>query len=495
MMNNFHKLVLILLSGITLAGCSHSQNLTVLTREQALEDMSVLTKTIAETHFDPYHAQQKEDLRQAIMVYRQSIPPMISRKDFNLTLKQLVAEYGDRATAIPSNPDFTQYAHGERQPIFPLHFTYKADGTFVVAAINPRLKSRIRVGDAVLAINDIAAEDWLNTLRVYVPGSTDLIRNITAAESFYRLHWQLSGPADSYLIKARDAAGAVYETSIPPIAMSQPVKENATVRRTLPTPEIPEPGAAFPLSFHHGGKVALLELPSFATNLRGMFDKTLKTLQQQIEDDGTTMIILDVRGHTGGNPAFSEILLQQIALRPFKSGRKEQRYTKTYEKNLIAYKNKRNKIPAFLGLKHYFRLHWIGDPKAKSKYGNYAGHFRNISPIPNKYKGEIVVITDHLTRDTGSDLAAIVKDNDLGLVIGVSPATPAARFTELAPAILPNSGLVLTTPTSFWSSPSGVMTERPVKMDVEIADIAKYERESLIYVALQQLLNEKEALK
>ena len=491
-MKTIHTLALTLLMLCALlAGCAHSKQLTTLTREQATEDIVTLVNTITATHFKPHHTLPEADLHATADVFIKDLPEQISRKDFNLVLKQITAYFGDAATTIPSHPDFDRYVFAKNKPIIPLRFTYNTDDTFKVTKISPLLKSSIELGDTVIAINDIDVKDWLPSLREYVSGETDHLRNVFIAENFHILHWQLAGPAQSYLIKARNAAGYTYSLSVP----SLPIPRSASPKPTnqiAPTPDNPSPYSPFPPPFHHNGQIALLKAPSFAPNLKPQFEETLRNLQIALQQYNTSIIILDLRGHRSGDPAFAYALLQQIAPFAFTSGKLDQRYTKIYEKNLIAYNNDKNKIPAILGLQHYFRLHWVGHPKAKSKYGNYLGSFRNIAPIPSTYKGDIIIITDHLTRGAGVNLAAVAKDANLALILGTPTASPASHFTLPAPAILPNSGLVLTAPTAFWTRPSAVVSPDPLTPHYTIDNISSMADETLIYQALQKLIKFKE---
>lgn len=89
-----------------------------------------------------------------------------------------------------------------------------------------------------------------------------------------------------------------------------------------------------------------------------------------------------------------------------------------------------------------------------------------IEPV---FAGDIYVLTAADTFSSAMDFAALISDNELGLVVGETPGNMPSSYGDVLYFQTPNSGLVLTVSYKRFLRPDESKTELPLVPDLEIS--------------------------
>jgi C-terminal processing protease CtpA/Prc len=131
--------------------------------------------------------------------------------------------------------------------------------------------------------------------------------------------------------------------------------------------------------------------------------KSLEALIVEMKNNKTDVLIVDLRGNTGGDGKLPYQLLKKI----------------------------------------------ISKPVLESPGG------RLIRPVSNGWNGKIVLLCDRLTGSAAVYPAVIVKDSKAGIIAGEETGGRASYFGNVHSYNLPNSGLRFIVSTAYFMRPGG----------------------------------------
>ncbi len=455
-------------------GCSYTKDLRVLARSQAAEDLDYLAKNLKAIHPDPFTQISEQNLQTRRRQIEGALADKTSRKDFALAVAQLLASIGDSHTALASFPDFHNYRRKGGE-VLPIAVRY-ADGDMVVAScaggIEPK---RLQKGDIITEINGKPMNLLMQEYCRYISAETNLQKYWALEKYLPYLVWAIEGFSADFKLMLSDANGQTYTEKL---KAAQPI-----FRDNRPK---------FSFDFHIDDSVCLFKATSFdrqsdyvnqKDKVRDRFIDTLDRMLDEMQHRHSRVFVVDLRGNGGGDTSLGIELLKKTAKRPFRTGRRRFRFSEAYQKCWLIYGLQQRRIPAFLHAEDWLNFNdFTPQPVDISELdGEYLiRRGRKQAPYRHNYPVELVLITDRHTGSAAVDLAAIVKDNKLGLIAGEETGGRASAFSEVAPVLLPNSGLLCGISSAYCRRPAdfddgrGVLPDLP--LDVTADDAALVEQ-------------------
>ena len=444
-----HIIHLFYLTFLFVAGCSYTKDLTVLTRKQAVGDLDYLVKNVKAIHPDPFTYVSEEEFDTHSEQIKAGLGDTISRKDFSLYTAELLALIKDDHTRYQYwfSPDFAQYVHSGGK-IFPLVFRFN-DGHMVIDTWATNFEPKnLKKGNVVISINGTSMESLLKQYGRYISAETDLQKNWSLEKWMHYFLWLTEGEQDSFELKLTNSEGNAYAEKIPTI--KYPFDENT---------KKDEREELLPFSFHVENKVCILKIKSFEANWEAFTGPLNNLFAEMIKTDASVLII-DLRGNGGGTADLPAELIRRIAKKPYKEYSKKWRYSKAYQKAWLIAGLKQRNIPAWLHLENVIDLRkykWEPDPSQLQ--GEYFITQHRITDSTamynNRWIGNTVILVDRYTGSAAVWMAAIIKDNELGIVAGEETGGRASFFGDIAPILLPNSGLSCVIASSYLERPAG----------------------------------------
>ncbi|MHC4476519.1 MAG: S41 family peptidase [Planctomycetota bacterium] len=451
------SILCLVLSMVSVVGCSYTRDLAVLSRKQAIGDLDYLVKNLKAIHPEPFGRISEDQLSARFQQIKADLGDKTSRNDFSLCVAELLALIGDEHTAAWSfaRPWVFQ---GSKRRVLPLELRYE-NGRMIIedwtATGEPMHLSK---GDTLIAVDGVPVERLLRRYRKYISAETQLQQNWEVAGRLPYLLCIAEGQRDSYEIIAMGADGKSYE-------------------QVLAAGQLPGrggPSVEFTFEFYYEDRVCLLKAPSFWHTLGPTWEKTLDALFPQMRDKGTLALIADLRGNGGGNGGLGQLLIRLTTKKPFRTASKKWRYSKAYQRACLIFGLKQRRIPAWLHLERVLKLHDFPPYRDMVDVSKLQGEWLIPSdgdpewPRADAWGGTLVLICDRLTASAAVDTVAIVKDNELGLIVGEETGGRASCFSEVAPLYLPNSGLLCQIASAKFVRPAGYDDGRGVLPDLPL---------------------------
>ena len=210
--------------------------------------------------------------------------------------------------------------------------------------------------------------------------------------------------------------------------------------------------------------VGVLSMPSFSAGGKGMtYEEVQEDLEayaqfieqafQTFKDEEVKFIAVDLRENVGGNSQVGEMILQYVTEEPH---RMVSRMDVKVSKRSRAWKRQTGG-----GLPDDFR-------KPLGTVLQYDLPPVNPEPTPLRFGGEVYVLTSQCTASSATDFAAVVKDFELGTIVGEETGGLPTDFGDYIPFSLPEVGLELRVSHKYFVRPGGFDDGRGVLPDVEV---------------------------
>jgi len=461
------SLLVLLCAIILLSGCSYSRNLKVLTRKQATEDLDYLVESIENISYRPFSRVPREDFDYSVARIKSGFGEKVRREDFSISIMELLAMLRDDHTNLGSFPDFIEYVKSGGK-VLPLQLMYK-DGNFIVLNVEDAnepgvLKTDIRL----VEIDDKPLNSFIERYRRYISASTDYFKDIIIAMRFAMYLWYFEGHRDSYRIKMEDERGLSHTKMVEAVSVDIEIKKKKTKAKDM-----------FAYQFYKNGSACFFRALSFNSLnedlteniwIRKRLIKILNNLTSDMKKRDSSILIVDIRNNGGGDTYYGVELLKRASSRPFKKSQRRIRNSRAARKAYIINGLQKNRIPAFLHLENIFDFNLYG---LKTKDFEIEGQYwrskqQIVEPLADGWDGTLVILINGLTGSAASEFAGVVKDNQLGLIVGKETGGGASFYGGLVPVILPNSGLICNLSTEKVIRPAGFDDGRGVLPDFEL---------------------------
>ncbi len=427
------------------------------------EDFASLYSGLKSAHADLFvhRSQQAYDDRFRQMM--ESFNQPVSRFEAQLTFQRFVA-FGKVAHARIDFPDQAyevfRDAGGRTFPIYPRI----VNGAAYVGE-NYSGDPRIRGGDEIVAINGIAVADWLNRVAEHISADSPYIAHSLMEFTFPRDLWAVVGEVEQFLLKLR-RGDQIVEITIDASSRKAQRKAAAALdkRFSLSSTDREFRMLDQNIGYLRPGPFYNSEQPDQPWNNTAFVAFVDQSFEQLIEQNAKQLII-DLRANPGGDNSFSDPMLAWIANRPFRfcSAFLIRSSDEAAASNLARLKQNPGAAESVSAL---FAKQYDKVPRGEV----FDFEIPYSKPREGKqFTGEVFVLINRHSYSNAVNVAAIVQDYKLGLIVGEKTSDMATTYGAMEQFSLPNTGFTVGFPKAHIIRPSGEPKSDGVTPDWVIA--------------------------
>lgn len=424
-------------------------------------DLDFLVKTLEDVHPDLYVYTPKSVFTQAKGKIAVELNSSMSRLDFYLRVAPLVAMLNEGHTKL--YPPWEEYHHFLRNGglVFPFDLDLRESRAFITADYSS--DTLIAAGSELLSINAIPIKQIVDSLLNFISSEKIATKLESLEESFRHSLWLIYKFEGDFEVEfTSNLDGKRYIQKIAGITY------DAIKTKTKPdSEETTEVYYTYHSSPHE--KIGIIDFRKFVDLEK--FEIFLRRTFEQIQKEGVTDLIIDIRENPGGYSELEDVFLSYISDKPvincLKMDIKVSKQLKNYLRSTLRWYVK------WLPIQYIhptWRKIWttpegdlviIRQEPEKPKYN------------PLRFDGGVYVLIGPSTYSTAQDFAAAIQDYKLGTLIGEETGGVASSFGAWYPFDLPNTRLWVFVSTKRILRPSekhdgrGVVPDYEVKQSVE----------------------------
>ena len=205
--------------------------------------------------------------------------------------------------------------------------------------------------------------------------------------------------------------------------------------------------------------VAWLRLPTFDVDEDPeAFEAAINGIFSSLRRDAYTGLVIDIRGNTGGQSDAGGHVASHLVATPI--------------------------LPASRAVE---RLHadnngwldWRGAPGTMREISVDEDVAIKPAPAPRRFTGRVVLLIDGMTYSAAIVFATTLQDHGLATLVGTPTEGFGNQTGNMAPYVLPNSGLLAYIPAREFIRPNGDPARAPVVPDLTIPTFGRVEDEAL----------------
>lgn len=406
-------------------------------RENLIEDIDFLVKTIEEVHPNPYTYIDKEVFYKELHNIRSKINEPMNSIEFYKAIAPLVSLLKDGHTNVFIPNDLFNECltfTGKRQ--FPLVVEIRDNKIFNKKSMIKEVD--IPIGAEILSINDIKTEKIIKELKKYETGMRDQYKEVKLERDFYFLLWLEYQFLDEYKLTYSygDKKDTVLAKGVHKYKLDGQLNKLYKYDDKYRYEILDE-------------NICYLDFNSFSDY--DSFDQFLKGMFKEISEKNIENLIIDLRDNGGGNSSLGDLLIYYIYDKPF------------YMFSRIDVKISKQIIE---------RDNW-GDVSQIGETVTYNGTPKYRTDIENRFNGRVCVLTNRRTFSSAADFAITIKDFNIGRLIGEETGGLATCYGDVYYFNLPNSNLSCGVSYKYFVRPNGdetsngVIPHHEVKQDLD----------------------------
>lgn len=413
------KILLLILILIFCKGLIYSKEDIKYLREDVINDMNYIVEKAEEIHPNLYHSITKEEIESYIIEYIERLPNQISEKQVKKEFAELIIQFQEgHSLAL----DYYFLMKKSKNKTIPFKIYWKNEKCYIIKALNQEL-----IGKELLKINNVSISEILKNISKIIPSETLSWKDWNINENFSLYYNLLYGLSDSYEILYK---GEVYNNEIEIKGVSfEEYKNVVRIKRDKYNLDI--------LS----DKLAIIRIDSFDEEKE--YDEFIEMTFSKLKKYKIKNIIIDIRNNGGGTTNSSEILIRYISKGKIKNGLIESKISKEFKE---VYRNDKEIQNAKLG----------SILKRKRQQLNSLG----------RYDGKVFVLSGGGSFSTATSFLAMVKDNELGIIVGTESGTFASAYGEPYLIVTPNTKNKILISTKYIIRPNEERSKHGVIPDI-----------------------------
>ncbi len=414
--------------------------------EALREDAAFLLRTLGEVHPAPFALTDEAAARASLDSLVTGLDAPLTRLGLWRRLAPWAASLGDGHTSLGfPRPEYDRW-RDTGGALFPLPVEVRGDTLRLT-----REASGVPACTAVLSINGRDARGLVRETRAALSGETDAYRDYSLGRSFGAWAWAATGLSGPYEIA---------------LASGDTLRLAGTVRVT--TAQAPEAHAPALVYTRLDDGTGWLRVLTFARPLAD-FERELEATFQQIRDEGTEQLLVDVRENGGGNSLLGDALLSYLTDQPTRNAsRVEWRRSRQYGRY----------VKGFVAPAVRWAVPWGIAPQIGGYFRTPIGqdYVREASPPQPpearglRFEGDWAVLIGTRTFSSGMLFALAVKDHGVAPLVGQETGGQATGYGEVYTFALPHSGLTVRSSTKRFVRPNGSTASGGVVPDVEVPE-------------------------
>ena len=411
----------------------------VVISKEAVDDLEYLINRIEEVHPNIYFHLSKEEADRRIEEIKDKLrekEEWTNREIYKL-FGPFVASFKDGHTGLYITDKFRDY-YDEGGTIFPLGIKFINDKVMVYKNYS---KQEIKKETELLAINGIKINEIMEEVKRYISSENSIYAYSIIERTFPIYLWALYDFDNEYELKLKDKSGQEYDLTVKGAtkeARIQNSEESKSENWTLDYP------------FQRN---AYLTINTFSGSLKNAFEIEMDKFFEDIRKKDINNLFIDISENGGGNTDLAKYLVDHFNDKPYSLFKEVRMKYSDY-----AFRNRSN---VFTKLYYYFK---------KDRDNIIVFQSDMITPKENdlRFNGDVYIITSNFTFSTATDFAAIVKDHELGTIVGEETGGLASCYGDVIRDRLPNTELSFGVSYKYFLRPSGFDNGRGVKPDIKL---------------------------
>ena len=461
-MKNLRLLFLTTLMLVSLTKFSTGQEATnqnLIDQSLLLEDYDFLLKTLEDTHPNLYAYIPKDEFIKKTDEFRASINKPMSKSDFHQILLQTIALIRQGHTMVFGDGGYREFLKSGGLA-FPFKINYNSGHVYVDENYSDQ-KEFIK-GTEIIAINRITVNHLIDEFTPYLRVRPNGYIRGTLSYNWGGFLWLLHDFSDQFTISYILPNENIIQTKTIEGVIQEQIK-----KKTGPDSKID-----FEFNLEPERKTALLKLNTFHLDF-DRYDSLLTNVFTEIQKNEIENLIIDVRENPGGNGNLVSTLVNYLTDKPYITTAGSQ--VKTSEATKLCYtthpvlvnaieqaRKAEGDKPEFLKLVDCF---------LEAEPGTLTTFPEEINiPEENqlRFKGQLYVLTSKDTYSAGTLFSAIIKDNNIGDIVGEETSDNPTMYACIMLFELPNTKSNIQNSAQYSLRPGGFDDQRGVLPDFKV---------------------------
>ncbi len=470
---------LVIISLILISTSIYSQTQKKFSKEEIKSDFKYLHDTLEVVHYNLYAFTKKEVFDSAFNKIDSSInDSLTSMQAYRLFQPYLALAKMSECVIFPPFGEYWGNYLPNGGTVFPLNLSFSKGTVFVKD--NFSNDSQISKGDEITTFNGKPIKNFMEGIYNFMSGWNEYYKNAYLENTnFTRFYWFIYDMCDTFHLGIRKKDGKEITVQLP--AISGWDYEGKLSKQYLPR----KPAREFHIIDNN---IAYLYPGEFANN-PGKWD----SLSQATRWDDTEFrrfidsafaairktkvknLIIDLRNNLGGSNIFSDHMISYITSKPFGFSSKlkvrTSQVVKEFWKNI--------NIPSVEELKQAILTHENGS--------RFELSLPEIQPQPDslRFTGKVYVLINRLSFSNTTSVASIIKDYQIGKLIGEETPDFVSAYGATQQFNLPNTHIVVSFPKGQFIRPSGDTKPQSVMPDYKVGDKTSDGKDEMLEYTLQ----------
>ncbi|MEM6638786.1 MAG: S41 family peptidase [Pseudomonadota bacterium] len=309
----------------------------------------------------------------------------------------------------------------------------------------------IREGDRIVGIGDVAMATWLDRTAELISADTDYIAHSLLEFTFPKYLWALHGERDAVRLRL-ERDGRAFNVDVPfttreaQSIAAQSAPDAFSLDTNTCRFEIMDNGIAYlrPGPFYN------VENPERAWDTSA-FVSFIDRSFEEILDYGADRLIIDLRQNPGGDNSFSDPMLAWIADEPFRFYKHF--LIRSSDQAAAANAARLTRDPdGATGVSVAFAKEYERVPRGEV----FPFELAYATPREGRrFEGQVYALVNRHSYSNAVNVAAIIQDYDMGIVVGEKTADMATTYGAMEHFTLANTGLRVGFPKAHIIRPSG----------------------------------------
>lgn len=420
-------------------------------KKEIKEDVEFIFDKLERIHFNLYFSSNKEEIKEKLESMINDMDDSVTELEFYKEIAPIISMLNDGHTHI-SVPN--SYIHNLQlsENIIPIRISVNQDKLFIGNILTEEYSDKYK-GYEILSINSKSTEEIYDEIKDYVFGKKESFRNTRISKNFKELYYLHNDFNDNYTLELKGFDNNTIKLDLKGISNSEYMgfikkKKSATQNKMYEYKVIDK-------------NIAFIELNSFNTDIdsfRSFLDNTF----EDINKNNIKEIVVDLRKNGGGDATLGDLFVEYI-------------YDGEYKRvGKFAFKITEEIVD------YYEKNHWMNEEQIKELRKNIGPNYeaykieasRSFKEKP-VFDGDVYFLIGSNTFSAATMLSSIVKDYNIGYLIGEETGGLATGHTNSYRFTLPNTKLSAGVSFQYLARPNGLDTGRGVLPDYYEKDIKK----------------------
>ncbi len=443
---------------LTLAMCAYSQP-KYIAKTAMQYDLRYVVKALEHSHVNPYQYQSKAAIKQYIDSVQTSLPDSLPLFAFWQIINKTIVNFNDAHTRTYSRPFYQAFVN-DGGKLFPWT-VHLSNGQLTVHQTPWQSKPEVTPNTRILSINGVTSTQLIKELRAHASKELTRLDDYQISMDFPRYLWQAYGWGAAFEVKVNvnNRIKTFHLAGVAPKLWKQrKAKVSKTQTETFSYSQLND-------------SVAYIKIEDFYSHGRKYFKEKARVAFKQINQRKTNQcLIIDIRGHNGGDARYAEDVARYIAPRPFRAIAQTQwKVNKAFKQNFA-----RMYIPKAL---RWCRPLYVFNRHTRNIWRTKNGQVATVQQpfvrphkASKRFRGKIYLLTDHFTFSAGSVFAAMFKDFQMGTLVGQATGNLSSFFAD--PIMwhrLPKSGIRFQVSAAYHIRPNGNQSLEAVRPHIRVA--------------------------